>query len=530
MVVYTISSADPQKHFNLGICEKPRINIICQFFIHPNEARSNEIKFCLKQNQLNPYIDAIYLLNERIYTQEELGLETTNKIVQILLVNRMLYSDAIKFSNNMNIGGWIIIQNADIFFDESVKNLQYFKIEERLMISQLRWEYDGRDITAAKMFGPRADSQDAWIFHSNHTQHLFTYEKVFRIMLGMAGVDNHLAHLFQTLGFTQLNIPTYIRALHYHTTQIRNYTQADSIQPPYCMIVPHGLTNPSTEQPSWNDNDNLRKYIEDKLYAEQPFLIPRVAGIENIVAFHKKMSERHQYVMKNNAGVKISNDKSLHLYCKEYTKAFKNCKMYTGWSKKDNVYTTGVGASQDWIEYNICKGKPMAWARALDVFNYIYSNPWTTALRGKRILVISTFTESIREKIGKAIYPVELFPDCSFVFIKPPQLQGDNLSLEWNIEYEKWFIHLDTYKDSYDVALVSSGGMGNIICNRIFENHKKSAIYIGGVLSTYFGVYNSRMLSENKYAVTAYINQHWSRPKVSERPAGFKGVESGCYW
>ena len=176
------------------------------------------------------------------------------------------------------------------------------------------------------------------------------------------------------------------------------------------------------------------------------------------------------------------------------------------------------------------KWKPMAWARALDAFNYIHSNAWTTALRGKRILVISAFGDSIREKIGKAIYPVELFPDCSFVFIKPPQMQGENLSLEWYRELEQWYKLLDTYKGEYDVALVSCGGTGNIVCNHIYENHQKSAIYIGGVLSTYFGVYNQRMLSENKYAVAAYLNQHWSRPKVSERPAGFKGIEGGCYF
>jgi len=527
-MLYTISSADPQNYFNLGICEKTRISLFQQFFIHPDIERQKEIRYCLTQNQLNPYIDAIYLLNERVYTLEELGLETNDKIVQIPLGHRLQYADIFKLAHVMNLSGWLITANADIFFDESIKNLDYFRTKERLMLNLLRWEYTS-DIKTSTMFGPRADSQDAWMWHSNHSLHLAEYEKVFRFNLGTPGCDNHIAHLFQTLGFTQLNIPTYMKALHYHTTQIRNYTKADAINPPYCNLIPHGLTNPFIEQPHWNDNDKLLNYIMGKLKAEQPFIIPRVAGIENIVAFHKKITPQYQKTMKNNAGVQISNDKSLNLYCKEYTKAFKNCEIYTGWSKKDNVYTTGVGASQDWIEYNICKGKPMAWARALDVFNYIHSNAWTTALKGKRILIISAFIESIKEKIGKPIYPVDLFPDCSFVFIKPPQTQGENLSLEWYIEYDKWFKLLDTYKDEYDVALVSCGGTGNIVCNHIFECGK-SAIYIGGVLSTYFGVYNSRMLSENKYAVTAYLNQHWSRPKVSERPAGFKNVESGCYW
>jgi hypothetical protein len=43
-------------------------------------------------------------------------------------------------------------------------------------------------------------------------------------------------------------------------------------------------------------------------------------------------------------------------------------------------------------------------------------------MRGKRILVISAFAESIAEKIPirEKIYGVDLFPECTITTIRPP--------------------------------------------------------------------------------------------------------------
>jgi hypothetical protein len=46
----------------------------------------------------------------------------------------------------------------------------------------------------------------------------------------------------------------------------------------------------------------------------------------------------------------------------------------------------------------------------------------------------------------------------------------------------------------------------------------KSAIYIGGVLQMYFGIYGERWLRERKSILELYINENWSRPKDNERP------------
>ena len=58
----------------------------------------------------------------------------------------------------------------------------------------------------------------------------------------------------------------------------------------------------------------------------------------------------------------------------------------------------------------------------------------------------------------------------------------------------------------------------------------KSAIYVGGVLQMYFGIYGERWMRERPDILRVYMNEHWSRPKESEKPTNHKTVENNCYW
>jgi len=39
---------------------KDKVNVVCQFFIHPNSFRQKELEFCLEQLVKNHHIDNIY--------------------------------------------------------------------------------------------------------------------------------------------------------------------------------------------------------------------------------------------------------------------------------------------------------------------------------------------------------------------------------------------------------------------------------------------------------------------------------------
>jgi hypothetical protein len=325
-----------------------------------------------------------------------------------------------------------------------------------------------------------------------------------------------------------------VHTLHYHNTQIRNYTQAEVIKPPYIYVIPVGTTCGEPMDINFDHNYLLFDYIKSK--GDQPFIIPRVAGVENNTAYRVTVDSEEDLrfnIMKNNAGVQITSRESCKKYAEAYFNAFENCDIYSGWDKNrgDNVYG-GIIDSQNYIQDKY-PNKIKVWAEScLDVFNYInYDKVWTEALEGKRILVISSFIESIREKepIFNKIYNKDIFINNTFIYIKPPSLSGDSPSEEWDIELKKFCTELDSIKDQYDVALVSCGGLGNLVCDHIY-NSGKSAIYVGGVLSVWFGVYNRRMLEEKSSMLRMYLNKNWSRPKISERPLGWDKVEKGCYW
>jgi hypothetical protein len=536
---FLIKSELPTKAENLDI---QRITLFIQFFIHKNPARQAEIVSCLKSNAENPQISAIYLLNEtkEAYTNQQLGI-CSNKINQIPMGNRMTYKDVIYYVNLMKPKGWIVIANADIFFDISLSNLQNVSTNYPTVFSQLRYEYNplqsgifcsngiAPPVNSIKLFGPRADSQDVWMYPSNFNDRLFRHQRAFNFQLGQAGCDNHISYLFQVLGFSISNMPELIKTYHYHTTQIREYKQTDAIKPPYCMIIPHGMSFTPSQTIRWDDNDIIREHVKQ----DKPFIIPRVAGIENNIAVWKTMENKFINVMKNNAGIKITNQASCNRYSRMYFKAFENCEMYAGWDKPGDgfsgkVYTT----THEYTEQVVAKNKQKIWARVFDIFNYVYSNPWTWGLRGKRILIISAFSDTIQKQIskGREIYPVDLFPECIFEFIKPPQTQGENPSREWSDEFDDFIDELNYMKDKYDVALVSAGGYGNIICNHIFEKHNKSAIYVGGVLQMYFGIYGQRWLTELPSIVKAYMNEHWVRVSENEKPKGYKNIENAAYF
>lgn len=549
-----------------------QIHLFTQFFIPRDSQRKQEIMTCLRNNLNNPYITHIHLLNERIYTNKEMGIEDIDcsKLVQVNIKNRVQFKDVFKYVQENNIQGFLMLSNIDIFFDSTLKHLYSSPLEfNKMILMQLRYEYRShhKTLDECPIFGPRSDSQDTWILHSNFMMDT-SYWKAFSIEFGKPGCDNKLVYLFKCLGYDVVNDPSFVKTYHYHTSPTRNYTIKDQEPPPWGVICPAGYDPyqlPPTlginmqhikqcnQQLSFDDNKILYDFLVENMDKQHPVIIPRIAGIENNVAVFAQFPEtmsRIQHIlphMKNNAGIKISNTESLQIYSESYLKAFFNAKLFCGWDVQGN-YIGHIAQSHEIIKH-MFPNRQMIWTMTLDIFHYIggstkndvscmqtslapYGRPWTHALRKQRILLISPFEETLQEQIPirEYIYGIDLFPDCSFVTIKPPMTQASEESLEFHKELELFYKRLDLIKHDYDVALVSCGGYGNIVCNYIYENHHKSAIYIGGVLQMYFGILGNRWLKERPDILRLYMNQYWKRPKVTERPTGCERVEGACYW
>jgi hypothetical protein len=525
---------------------KQPIHVVYQYFVHSSTERHNEIKTTLKKLTENPLVNTIHLLNERIYTTDELGI-SNEKIRQYDVKDRLTFKMVFDFIDTLP-ECYVCIINSDIFFDKTLTSLYRSGLSEhKSIISLLRYEYTTPQLNKCKLFGPRPDSQDTWILHTKFNIPV-EQRKVFNFHFGKPGCDNSILYILQIIGYQVYNDPAKLRTYHIHSTQIRNYDIRDLILPPHYFINPYGIKDiPLLPHIPAEKNifyDNRRLY--DHILKTSHFLVPRIAGVENNVAFYSIAIKQNPGIlstpqfsgvlnssfrtMKSNAGIKLDGPDDLFRYGQLYLAAFQKATAYLYWESRGDVYRY-ISQSHDFITSNFSK-VPKFWAFSMDIFHYIHDKtPWTHALKGKRLLIISPFVESMQEKLPvlDKIYDRDLFPECSFVFLKPPQTQADTSSRSFHEELNDFDKEIDTIKDTFDVALVSCGGYGNLVCSSIFDMGK-SAIYVGGVLQMYFGILGNRWIEERNAVVNIFVNDYWTRPKDREKPSGFQKIERGCYW
>ena len=229
------------------------IYLVFQFFISNNKARQNEIKFCLKRNIELGLFKKIIMLNERIYTSEELGLTDLEmkNIDQININHRLKFSSAFLEIHLKKIKGYVVLCNSDIFFDKTINNLRKTSLSiDKSLYSLLRFEYthDGNienSMKNAKLFNhpltnkPRSDSQDVWIYHTQQMEINDEFIQETDFMLGVPGCDNKITYIFNKHGFKCYNEPIVIKNYHYHVTRLRTYSGADAVPRPYLYVEPN---------------------------------------------------------------------------------------------------------------------------------------------------------------------------------------------------------------------------------------------------------------------------------------------------
>lgn len=161
-------------------------------------------------------------------------------------------------------------------------------------------------------------------------------------------------------------------------------------------------------------------------------------------------------------------------------------------------------------------------------------NPWSKALKGKKVLVIHPFVESINNqyKNREKIFPnTDVLPEFQLFTIKSPQTNA----LGSKENYKSWFdaledIHNQTLNIDFDVAIIGCGAYGLPLASMI-KRDGKCAIHLGSMVQILFGIRGRRWDIDKVHGyVRELINDDWKYPLESERPKGSKMVENGCYW
>jgi hypothetical protein len=161
---------------------------------------------------------------------------------------------------------------------------------------------------------------------------------------------------------------------------------------------------------------------------------------------------------------------------------------------------------------------------------YFHDRPWSRHLAGKRVLVVSPFTDTIQaqyEKRKLVWRNPEVLPDFQLLTLRSPLS-----AFLTPPAYPDWFAALDAMREQmasirFDVAIVGAGAWSLPLVA-----HAKSlggwAIHLGGATQILFGIMGGRW--DNMPKISAFYNEAWTRPSAAETPPEVKKIEGGSYW
>ncbi len=193
------------------------------------------------------------------------------------------------------------------------------------------------------------------------------------------------------------------------------------------------------------------------------------------------------------------------------------------------------------VWYNICedyfiqnskkKDIDLTHRKVLDFWNYEES--WTSALAGKKVLVIHPLDELIKsqyEKRKELFKNTSYLPDFELLTLKAVQ----TIAGVKDQRFESWFDALDymyerAMKLDFDIAIIGCGAYGYPLAAKIKKSGKQ-AIHMGGVLQILFGIKGNRWENDAEPKLLEHVNDNWIKPQKKDVPENSQQVEGACYW
>lgn len=298
-----------------------------------------------------------------------------------------------------------------------------------------------------------------------------------------------------------------------------------------------------------NDEEIASKIIVQSISAEKPFMLARFGSTEliNIVNYlaikNKKYHNPLTYIKGETPAWWWQEDIMNQLrdwsgfFPPTKEKITKFCELMIEDSKQVDI----LGS---WVEDEKLMSQFMndekVHLRLLEPF--WTDDPWTKALKGKKIVVVHPFKYTIEKQYEKRdllFKNKDVLPEFeSLTVIRAVQSLGES-----DNEFKDWFEALEYMKSEidkidYDVCLVGAGAYGFPLAAHV-KRQGKQGLHIGGALQLFFGIIGKRWENPD-YGVSQWgiernfyvnlINEHWARPDETETPKTAKNVEGACYW
>jgi hypothetical protein len=235
-----------------GIAPEP-LALITQFYKPAQNRRAKELTKCLKKNLENPLIDKIVLFVDS--DDIVLPADPTGKIQRVPLKSRITYYDCLVAARDILGPGWICAAaNTDIYLDEATWGQVWSVNLDDTLLALLRYEESVDGSSPPQLFGPRADSQDCWVFTSDSVLKRTLKPEAFQIPFGIAGCDNAILVEFLRAKYNIVNPAMSLKTIHVHKSEIRTYDPLAIVdRPVYMHVDPSGFheLNPNQSWKGW---------------------------------------------------------------------------------------------------------------------------------------------------------------------------------------------------------------------------------------------------------------------------------------
>jgi len=203
-------------------CANTTFRLITTLYNEKKSPRANEYIACLEKNLAHPNIASIHVLYDtskdgptntirRCLEEKEVGMT--------FIKGRPSYARCFQLANELYPDQNVIIANADIYFDETLADVDSTLLEEHVL-ALTRW--DIRADGSAKFHGKTGGSHDVWIFRTPLT----IPPGARKIILGMQHCDIRIAYELSATGYRVFNPCFSVKCFHLHLSEIRSYRPA----------------------------------------------------------------------------------------------------------------------------------------------------------------------------------------------------------------------------------------------------------------------------------------------------------------
>ena len=271
-------------------------------------------------------------------------------------------------------------------------------------------------------------------------------------------------------------------------------------------------------------HEDANRHIHDLIVSGQPLLISRIGHTEGRIVGEWLFRGGHygQLTHKQahqNAGIFPVEGSLLTRFSEIYSAALGEVDLLGFWQ---------TSYQARWLA-SLAKRPLLAPLESLEP--YFHPQPWSSALAGRRVLVVHPFARSIasqyRQHRQSLFTSPEILPEFELDVLAPPQTLAPATG-----GYADWQDAIETLIPQalarpFDVALLGCGAYGMPLGAAI-KRAGRQAIHLGGSLQLLFGIRGRRWDALPSFQ--PLFNHDWVRPSAEETPQRAEAVDAGCYW